>query len=265
MIERMNPMQPNISLGGPSAFPYTFWGAEESMVPGFIRYAPKKDFFQIIYISSGTGNLTQGQSLWPIGAGALIIVPPDPVSVLRTSGSSLRLLSFMIGGNCSRFPAVCHPFGLSETADELMKESLSLVPGSLFPQLDTLFSALSSGGYVRTREAKQLPEYICSLKEILDTRYSEPLNLDSIAQELHQNKFRLSREYKQYYGIPPIEFLLRRRIQEACLLLRETEITVTAIAEKVGINNVSYFIQVFRRQKDCSPLNYRKRFQKMGF
>jgi len=261
----MNHMQPNTSLGELPAFSYTFWGAEKSMVPSFIRYAPNKDFFQMIYVSGGAGNLTQGQSLWPIGAGALIFVPPDSVSVLRTSGDALCLLSFMIGGNCSRFPAVCHPLGLSETADELMKESLSLVPGSLFPQLDALLSTLFSEGYIRTLEAKQLPEYIYLLKEILDTRYSEPLSLDSIAEELHQNKFRLSREYKQYYGIPPIEFLLRRRIQEACLQLRETGLTVTAIGEKVGISNISYFIKVFRRQKGCSPLNYRKRFQKMGF
>ena len=44
-------------------------------------------------------------------------------------------------------------------------------------------------------------------------------------------------------------------------LLRQTNMKVSDVAEKVGYLNVSYYISIFRNHEGCSPVQYRERVQ----
>ncbi len=97
------------------------------------------------------------------------------------------------------------------------------------------------------------------LKTILDTRYAESLHLDDFSRQLYFNKFRLLREFKKKYGIPPIEYLLRRRIAVAAGLLRDTSLKVWEIGNQVGLSNPAYFTRAFCSRMGCTPAVYRTR------
>ena len=59
-------------------------------------------------------------------------------------------------------------------------------------------------------------------------------------------------------GKSPKEYLTEYRIKQACHLLRETDLSVSAIAYSVGFENNLYFSKAFRKQKGVSPSEYRK-------
>lgn len=56
----------------------------------------------------------------------------------------------------------------------------------------------------------------------------------------------------------PKEYLTEYRIKQACRLLRETTLSVSAIAYSVGFENNLYFSKAFRKQKGKSPSEYRE-------
>jgi AraC-like DNA-binding protein len=59
-------------------------------------------------------------------------------------------------------------------------------------------------------------------------------------------------------GMTPISYLNRYRVNQAKILLRESEKSVTEIAMTVGFSDSSYFARVFRRQMGVSPDVYRR-------
>ena len=55
-----------------------------------------------------------------------------------------------------------------------------------------------------------------------------------------------------------MEYLTRRRLQEAKRLLTETDIPVAEIGMQTGFSDPGYFSTVFRKYEGVSPIEYRK-------
>jgi transcriptional regulator GlxA family with amidase domain len=58
-------------------------------------------------------------------------------------------------------------------------------------------------------------------------------------------------------GLSPMEYLQSLRITEAKELLRQSNLSVSEIAWRVGLNDTSYFSKLFREQVGMAPLRYR--------
>ena len=69
----------------------------------------------------------------------------------------------------------------------------------------------------------------------------------------------LFRSFQTYMNCSPKEFLSQYRIKQACRLLKETDLSVSAIAYSVGFENNLYFSKAFRKQKQISPTLYREK------
>lgn len=66
--------------------------------------------------------------------------------------------------------------------------------------------------------------------------------------------------FKEDTGMTVKKYLIGLRIRTACRLLEETSLTVSEIAEKVGMGDVYYFSRIFNREKGCPPTQYRKAY-----
>ena len=64
--------------------------------------------------------------------------------------------------------------------------------------------------------------------------------------------------FKQYTGIPIVQYLSRLRIKYAAELLRHTDNTILSICEESGYDSLSFFIKSFKLQYGQTPLQYRK-------
>lgn len=95
--------------------------------------------------------------------------------------------------------------------------------------------------------------------DILERKYSEPLSLSDIAQELHTDKYTLCRIYKSEKGVTLMDDLLRIRIQKAKSFLKISGEKVSDIGMMCGFENSCYFIKRFREKVGCTPSQYRNR------
>lgn len=97
-----------------------------------------------------------------------------------------------------------------------------------------------------------------AVKRYIDAHYAEQLDLDSLARISHMSKFYLVHSFQKEFGISPINYLMRRRIREACQLLTHTNHLLSDVSHMLGFSSPSYFSQVFRRIMGTSPRAYRQ-------
>lgn len=91
-----------------------------------------------------------------------------------------------------------------------------------------------------------------------------PQSNESIAKSLNISVSRLEHLYKELFNTTIIHDMIRGRIQNACLLLRSTDYTVTNIATICGYDNPEHFSKQFKSIVGCSPRQYRqKRIEKL--
>jgi AraC-like DNA-binding protein len=53
------------------------------------------------------------------------------------------------------------------------------------------------------------------------------------------------------------ELLTRYRLELACHLLRDTNLTIAAVSSKVSFKSPAYFQNLFRARMGCTPMEYR--------
>ncbi|MDG0791561.1 AraC family transcriptional regulator [Cohnella ginsengisoli] len=123
--------------------------------------------------------------------------------------------------------------------------------------LTELVTAASGSG----QSSGDIPSYVRQAVRAIDTRYWERLTLDALASELAVSRFNLSRTFKRYIGLAPVEYLIQVRMNHAKEYLKYAELPVADIAERIGIDHVSHFINLFRDRTGLTPLAYRKQWK----
>lgn len=94
----------------------------------------------------------------------------------------------------------------------------------------------------------------------IDQNYSENITLDSLARYMKMNKYYMAHEFKKNMGMSPINYLIERRIKECKSLLKTTSLSIAEISETIGFSSQSYFSQIFKKNTDMTPKQYRDRY-----
>lgn len=79
-----------------------------------------------------------------------------------------------------------------------------------------------------------------------------------LAEKVYLSSGYLSFIFKKETGMNLNRFIKVFRMEKAGEFLRDTNMKVAQISEKVGFANVSYFCRSFREYYGCSPESYRK-------
>lgn len=99
------------------------------------------------------------------------------------------------------------------------------------------------------------------IRAYAETEFSSSLRLSDIAERLNFSVPYISALFHRECGITFRDYLIRVRIEKACLLLRSTEKTVAQIAEQVGYTDPAFFYKSFRREMDMTPDDYRRHYR----
>lgn len=92
----------------------------------------------------------------------------------------------------------------------------------------------------------------------LENNLSGDFNLDTFAQKVYMSPKYFSRFFKQSVGMTFIEFVHRQRINKACELLKDTDMSIADIMQSVGYSDGKSFYRIFKRYKGVTPSIYRK-------
>lgn len=96
------------------------------------------------------------------------------------------------------------------------------------------------------------------VQEYIDEHLSEKLNLDRLAEISHFSKYHFSRIFTSITGIPPMAYIMKRRLDQAAIYLRDTDKTVLEIALLCGFETASSFNSAFKRHFEKTPSELRK-------
>lgn len=131
-------------------------------------------------------------------------------------------------------------------------------------KLQTIFTEIIRHyDYVDRRKAhrpvpKEDVELLNTVMRYIDAHLDEEIRLAQLASIAHVSPAYFSTLFKRFNGLPPVEFIMRRRVQQAIELIRTTDQNMTAIAMACGFNNSTNFYKAFRKVTGRTPVSYRK-------
>lgn len=242
------------------------------MYSPFQLFLHQAEVYFLLYIRSGSGFIHRQNSTLPLFTGTILFADCKTASTLEVTGTPFTASGFLLtsaeaDNAYTSYSSDKNPIfeinGSSEIP-ELISRLIKLctetseVGRALYAEVaGDLFSYLSHCKSADYGNRALPPLYILSMKQLLDTRYAEAITLDTISSDLHINKYKLAKEFKTFYFVSPIEYLIRRRIEVACGLLLDTQKTITQIGSDIAMENTPYFVRLFKQRKGISPLKYR--------
>ncbi len=121
-----------------------------------------------------------------------------------------------------------------------------------------------------TSTAGRLHEYYKNNSTVKNVNFMNEI-CSKMYEELPQNKSikhyadmcclsvdRFSHSFKESMGISPMGYIMNMRVRTACELLSNTNLTLAAVAENVGITDVNYFCRMIKKYTGNTPGHYRK-------
>ena len=92
----------------------------------------------------------------------------------------------------------------------------------------------------------------------INENYNQKITIDKLCRLCMMSSSHFRRVFTQIYHMSPIEYLMRIRIQRATELIIESNLPVSAIAEKCGFKDEEYFCRVLKKRTGKTVRQMRK-------
>jgi len=101
------------------------------------------------------------------------------------------------------------------------------------------------------------PPVITSARAYIETHYGEPLSLQTMADAVRTNRFRLSKFFRKATGIRFTNYVTRLRVEKAENLFLNPHYSISEVAFGAGFQSLVHFNRSFKRIVGCNPTTYR--------
>jgi AraC family transcriptional regulator len=105
------------------------------------------------------------------------------------------------------------------------------------------------------------PDQLRRIEEYVDENIDENLSLQELSQQLQMTVHFFVRSFKRSTGLPPHQYVLRRRVERAKELLVDPEMSIADIALHCGFATQSHLTATFNRLTNLTPGEYRRAFE----
>lgn len=152
---------------------------------------------------------------------------------------------------------------LRDTLESMLREQQAAAPGwqsvnyGLLLQALTLVVRSAIPGARKKSLSPAMAQAVQQAATIIENSYTHDQSLPLLAAAVGSSSAHLSRSFKRHMGVSLVDYVHLLRIEEACRLLRLTELPVSQIAAQVGYNEIAYFSRRFRRRIGRPPSEYR--------
>jgi transcriptional regulator GlxA family with amidase domain len=102
---------------------------------------------------------------------------------------------------------------------------------------------------------------LSEVMEYVIRNLDQQLDVDKLAVQANLSRRTLDRHFRAGTGLSPIQWVLHQRILRAQHLLEESDLTVNAIARRVGLSTAASLRPLFRRVVGVAPQAYRESFR----
>ena len=233
-------------------------------------------FCEILFILSGQGETTVGGKTYPLEKGDIVIYNPHTMHEESTMGEAGIEMAFfgITNFQVSGLPSDCLTDKDASPVIHTKKDidKFSFYFRSLVEEVygEKQYSELMAKYWARLillgilrlaniSEAKFVTNAIFTrIHQYLSQHFNEIESMDQICDELKISKYYLSHVFKNYMGMPPMQYITTKRISYAKKLLQETDLTASAIGEACGYKDHVLFFKAFKKLEGITPTAYRR-------
>lgn len=123
--------------------------------------------------------------------------------------------------------------------------------GILFQLIARFFSKAHPRNEYHDSRIRQAIDYI-------QQHLSEPISIEGLAADLCLCSDHFIRLFKNELRQTPCQYITRKRVEQAQLMLITQQLSVKEIAFRLGFDDPSYFIRLFKRTVGCTPQAYKE-------
>jgi len=233
--------------------------------------------YQLHFIVSGVGAYDV-KSCSPIAVrpGTFFIIPPDQAHRISLPGN-VPLLEYLVDmvaegendpvrnlldnelGNLRAFTGISMNLKFFEVKREQFSggnpyEHQVAVLG-LFSWLYSFCARHFTARHLAVIES---PDVVELALEVLQNNVEKVMDLEMLARRVGINRFSLVRKFSRQLGIAPMKYFVRLKLESAAVMLRESELTVGEIAERLCFSDQFHFSKRFKVAYAVSPVRYRE-------
>lgn len=247
---------------------------------------------RILYFHSGTGHIEAAGQLYPIDAGTLIYMPAGTAYryLFREEPPVFSGFNFDFFQDFRSQSAPIPPYFHRDFSAEQILEALPLARGDIPESCICLEKAFSfEDAFLQTAEEFRTHSLYydarCSalLKDILirvirreasidrgvnsqkadailqyiHSNYQRPLKAQELAVRFGYHENYISTLVLKHTGLTLHQYVLHYRMQTAVGLLQSTDLTVTEVAEQVGMPDIKHFSKTFKRMIGHPPSRFK--------
>lgn len=248
------------------------------------------DFWEIVHVCDGEFKVTIDGVLHELSRGECIIYPPLSLHKgAMPQHATLDIVSFETDSEIPRVLAGV-PIRLSEYEISLFKEITELggmslmrpaesgtqlggmvVREGVFPptleilkkKIELMFLEIYAhrlNDTLKNSLKKYKRELVSSLNDYFRMNINKALTLEEISRALSVSVSRLKEISREALGVSPISYFIDLKIDAAKRLIRESSLSFTEIAERLGFSSVHYFSKLFRKKVGMTPSEFAKTF-----
>jgi len=92
---------------------------------------------------------------------------------------------------------------------------------------------------------------------------TKKMSVDDIAEALNVSRSTLQRRFRESVGQSVHDAIMRRRLDVACRLLAETDLSLLAVAHQSGLAHQQYLGRLFRLKLGVTPADYRSKARRV--
>jgi AraC-like DNA-binding protein len=119
--------------------------------------------------------------------------------------------------------------------------------GTPYAVTRALFAFAEAAGRSEATHSVAPPRLSERIAAVVDAQLHTGINVNELAAALGVSRATIHNATRKAFGMPPVKYLTRCRLERARDLLNRGDLTVAEVAAATGFNDAKYFMRVFKR------------------
>lgn len=247
----------------------------ENCIPSHFFGPAVRSHYLLHYILEGEGIYEVGGNTYKLSKGQGFLIVPEEVTYYQADEANPWSYCW-VGFNGALAETLLKQAGLSMASPilnydkhEIIHQYLSLMIGSkeyhnasecrltgiLYLLLSEFIESSPSTASIQKENRSEL--YIEKVKDFIQMNYAQKISIENIANFIGLNRSYLCSLFNKQTGTSIQDYLIHFRINKACELMGNVDLSIGDISRSVGYYDPLLFSKIFKKIKGLSPKHFR--------